>query len=162
MVEIQAPRLTERKEDLALLQRHFIARFAAQYGKEVRGLTHRAQIRLSQHSWPGNVRDLENVIGHAAMMTMGDLVDVQDLPAYLHASAETAEPAAAFLPTAGTLADVEREYILRVLKETGGVISATATRLGLPRTTLNALMQRLGISRKGVDYGEGGAQTPDR
>jgi len=162
MVEIQAPRLTERKEDLALLQRHFIARFAAQYGKEVRGLTRRAQIRLSQHSWPGNVRELENVIGHGAMMTMTDLVDVQDLPAYLHAPAETAEPAAAFLPTAGTLADVEREYILRVLKETGGVISATATRLGLPRTTLNALMRRLGISRKGIDYGEGGAQTPDR
>jgi DNA-binding NtrC family response regulator len=162
MVEIQAPRLTERKEDLALLQRHFIARFAAQYGKEVRGLTRRAQIRLSQHSWPGNVRELENVIGHGAMMTMTDLVDVQDLPAYLHAPAEPAEPAAAFLPTAGTLADVEREYILRVLKETGGVISATATRLGLPRTTLNALMRRLGISRKGIDYGEGGAQTPDR
>jgi transcriptional regulator with GAF, ATPase, and Fis domain len=52
MVEIQAPGLAERKEDLPLLQRHFVARFAAQYGKEIRGLTHRAQIRLSQHSWP--------------------------------------------------------------------------------------------------------------
>ena len=67
----------------------------------------------------------------------------RNFPPSLLASAEPAEPAAASLPTAGTLADVEREYILRVLKETGGVISVTATRLGLPRTTLNALMQRL-------------------
>jgi DNA-binding NtrC family response regulator len=63
MVEIQVPRLADRKEDLPLLQRHFVTRFAAQYGKQIRGLTHRAQIRLSQHSWPGNVRELENVLG---------------------------------------------------------------------------------------------------
>ena len=148
MVEIQAPRLAERKEDLPLLERHFVARFAAQYGKEMRGLTHRAQIRLSQHSWPGNVRELENVIGHAAMMAISDLVDVQDLPSYLHASSETAEQTAPFLPAGGTLADVEREYIMRVLRETGGVISAAATRLGMPRTTLNAMMTKLEISRK--------------
>src|SRR6185437_9769742 len=80
MVEIESPRLADRKEDLPLLERHFVARFAAQYGKEIRGLTHRAQIRLSQHSWPGNVRELENVIGHAAMMTMSNTIDVQDLP----------------------------------------------------------------------------------
>jgi len=80
MVEIQVPRLAERKEDLPLLQRHFVALFAAQYGKELRGLTHQAQIRLSQHSWPGNVRELENVIGHAAMMSTSDMVDVQDFP----------------------------------------------------------------------------------
>jgi DNA-binding NtrC family response regulator len=146
MVEIQAPRLAERKEDLPLLQRHFIARFAAQYDKKLRGLTHRAQIRLSQHSWPGNVRELENVIGHAAMMTTSDMVDVQDLPPYLHASPEHDEEMAASV-TGGTLADVERAYILRVLRETGGVISVAAARLGVPRTTLNAMMRKLGISR---------------
>ena len=152
MVEIQAPRLAERKEDLPLLQRHFVARFAAQYGKQVRGLTHRAQIRLSRHSWPGNVRELENVIGHAVMMTMSDMVDVQDLPPYLHPSwpsRSTREQTAAALRAAGgTLAEMEREYILRVLRETGGVISAAATRLGVPRTTLNAMMRKLGISRQ--------------
>src|SRR6266849_4755497 len=76
MVEIHVSRLAERKEDLPLLERHFISRFAAQYGKEIRGLTHRAQILLARHSWPGNIRELENVIGHACMMTMGDTVDV--------------------------------------------------------------------------------------
>lgn len=52
--------------------------------------------------------------------------------------------------TGGTLAEVEREYIIRVLRETGGVISAAATRLGAPRTTSNAMMRKLGISRKNL------------
>jgi DNA-binding NtrC family response regulator len=150
MVEIQAPRLAERKEDFPLLQRHFVERFAAQYGKDLRGLTHRAQIRLSRHSWPGNVRELENVIGHAAMMTTGDMLDVQDLPEYLSAAPEHAERTASSLPAGSTLAEVEREYIIRVLRETDGVISAAANRLGLPRTTLNAMMRKLGITRKNL------------
>jgi len=150
MVEIKAPRLAERKEDLPLLQRHFVARFAAQYGKEMHGLTHRAQVRLSQHSWPGNVRELENVIGHAAMMAINDTVDVQDLPPYLHDCSEPAQQTAAPLPAGGTLAEVEREYIIRVLRETRGVISAAASRLGIPRTTLNAMMRKLGISRENL------------
>ena len=149
MVEIQAPRLADRREDLPLLQMHFVARFAAQYGKQVRGLTHRAQIRLSRHSWPGNVRELENVIGHAVMMTSSETVDAQDLPPYLHASWEEPEKAAvAAAPNGGTLAEMERQYILQVLRETGGVISSAASRLGIPRTTLNAMMRKLGISRK--------------
>jgi len=150
MVEIQAPRLAERKEDLPLLQRHFVARYGAQYGKEIRGLTHRVQIRLSQHSWPGNVRELENVIGHAAMMVQNDVVDLQDLPPYLHAYSEPTETTATPLPAGGTLAEVEREYILRVLRETSGVISTAAHRLGIPRTTLNAMMRKLEISRKNL------------
>src|ERR1700682_3592214 len=79
MVEIQVPRLADRKEDLPLLERHFIAKFAAQYKKDIRGLTHRAQVRLSMHVWPGNVRELENVLGHASMMAMGDTIDVPHL-----------------------------------------------------------------------------------
>jgi DNA-binding NtrC family response regulator len=114
----------------------------------MRGLTHRAQIRLSQHSWPGNVRELENVIGHAAMMSMNDMVDVQDFPPYLHARPGTAQQTAEELPAGGTLAEIEREHIVRVLRQTGGVISAAASRLGLPRTTLNALMRKLKVSRK--------------
>lgn len=148
MVEIQVPRLADRKEDLPLLQAHFIARFAAQYGRRVRGLTHRAQIRLSRHFWPGNVRELENVIGHAVMMTASDTVDAHDLPPYLHTPSEEPKKAAAAAATnSGTLAEMERQYILQVLRETEGVISSAASRLGVPRTTLNAMMRKLGISR---------------
>jgi DNA-binding NtrC family response regulator len=150
MVEIETPRLMERKEDLPLLQHHFVARFARQYKKEIRGITHRAQIRLSKHMWPGNVRELENVIGHAAMMTVSDSIDAQDLPQYLQAASKQGEgqAGAAGSRTDGeTLAEVERAHIVRIFRETGGVVSATAARLGIPRTTLNATMLRLKISR---------------
>ena len=80
MVEIQTPRLADRKEDLMLLCRHFVRKFAAQYEKPIRGLTHRAQIRLLQHSWPGNVRELENVIGHAAMLSMSESIEWRICP----------------------------------------------------------------------------------
>ena len=122
MVEIESPRLADRKEDLPLLERHFVARFAAQYGKEIRGLTHRAQIRLSQHSWPGNVRELENVIGHAAMMTMSNTIDVQDLPENLHTPSEHTEPRVA-VPSSGigTLEEQERLLLIRALEAAGAI-----------------------------------------
>src|SRR6266567_3536295 len=105
MVEIHVPRLGDRKEDLQLLQRSFVAKFAAQYGKTVRGLTPRAQMLLGRHGWPGNVRELENVIGHACMMVMGDTIDVQDLPEYLwepgdRAGSLNGQPGATPLPPA--------------------------------------------------------------
>jgi len=83
------------------------------------------------------------------MMTEGDMVDAHDLPAYLHAPSEDLEKATvAAAPNGGTLAEMECQYILQVLGETGGVISAAANRLGVPRTTLNAMMRKLRISRK--------------
>ncbi len=92
MVEVHVPRLADRKEDLALLERHFVDRFAGQYKKQIRGLTHRAQVRLSLHNWPGNVRELENVLGHACMMALGDTIDVQDLPGYMRSPSAHEEP----------------------------------------------------------------------
>src|ERR1019366_9966314 len=97
---------------------------------------------------PGDQRIGQSVIGHGAMIAISDMVDVQDLPLYLRASPETPEQAAASLSTGATLAEVERAYIIRVLREPSGVISAAATRLGMPRTTLNAMMTKLEISRK--------------
>src|SRR5436190_22911923 len=80
MVELKTPALAERKEDLPLLEKHFIERFSSQFNKDIRGLTRRAQILLARYSWPGNVRELENALGHACMMVMSDTIDVEDLP----------------------------------------------------------------------------------
>ena len=106
MVEIHVPPLNERREDLPLLERHFLSKFASEYGKDIRGFTHRAQIVLASHPWPGNVRELENVIGHAAMMCLGDTIDVQDLPRYLHgeggAPAGSSAAAEAFSPVSAS------------------------------------------------------------
>ncbi len=149
MVEIQVPPLAERKEDLPLLERHLITKFSNQYGKEIRGLTHRAQIVLSLHSWPGNVRELENVIGHACMMVMGDTIDVQDLPPYLHKTdrepSESATAASA-LPAdqagLGTLEDQERMLIVRALEASQGNQSQAARMLRIGRDALRYKLKK--------------------
>ena len=145
MVELQVPRLVDRKEDLPLLQRHFISRFASQYKKDVRGLTHRAQVRLSLHTWPGNVRELENVLGHACMMAMGDTIDVPDLPAYLRTPAahemEMSHPLVAAIET-GTLAEQERLLILRAMETAGGNQSQAARILRIGRDALRYKLKK--------------------
>jgi formate hydrogenlyase transcriptional activator len=88
--------------------------------------------------WPGNVRELENFIERSVILSRGPNLRAP-LAELLAVAAETT--------SGSTLEEVERDYILRVFRETGGVISAAATRLGVPRTTLNAMMKKLGISR---------------
>jgi DNA-binding NtrC family response regulator len=141
MVEVQLPRLAARREDLALLERHFIARFSAQFGKDVRGLTPRAQILLSAHAWPGNVRELENVIGHACMMAMGDTIDVQDLPLYLGSGLHTEAPSAP-VQGVGALEEQERLIVLRALEEADGNQSQAARLLRIGRDALRYKMKK--------------------
>jgi transcriptional regulator with PAS, ATPase and Fis domain len=137
MVEIHIPPLASRKEDLALLQRHFISRFSEEYRRTVSGLTAAAQVRLLQHDWPGNVRELENVIGHAVMMASGEWVGVSDLPRYLQnvpsvteTPASTASSAASFLET---LEDHEKMLLQRALAAAGGNCSRAARNLHIGR-----------------------------
>jgi DNA-binding NtrC family response regulator len=137
MVEIQVPRLVERKEDLPLLWCHFVARFAREFKKEIRGVTQQAQMLLARHSWPGHVRELENVIGHAAMMTMGDMIEVPDLPSYLRAdydriAALTPFPASDF----GPLHDQERLLLIRALETVAGNQSEAARLLRIGRDAI--------------------------
>jgi transcriptional regulator with PAS, ATPase and Fis domain len=147
MVEIHVPRLADRQGDLPLLTRHFVAKFAAQYGKHIRGLTRRAEIQMARHTWPGNVRELENVIGHASMMTMGETIDIQDLPPYLlgkdgHAalSALAAEPSGL-----GTLEEQERILLVRALQEAGGNQSEAARQLRIGRDALRYKIKKHGL-----------------
>jgi len=88
--------------------------------------------------WPGNVRELENFIERSVILSRGPS---------LRAPLAELRAAAAENNGGSTLQEVERDYILRVFRETGGVVSTAATRLGMPRTTLNAMMKKLGISR---------------
>lgn len=153
MVEVAVPRLADRKEDISLLQRHFMARFAVQYGKELRGITRRAQIRLSQHAWPGNVRELENVLGHAAMMAMNEMVDVQDLPSYLQTFPPVPQIVAAQIPSAGdgTLAEQERSLLMRALAAASGNQSKAARILRIGRDAL-----RYKLKKHNLDMPESG------
>jgi len=146
MVEIKVPSLEDRKEDLPLLERHLIAKFASQYGKEIHALTRRAQIRLAMHSWPGNVRELENVIGHACMMTLGDTIDVQDLPPYLLAEGQAvSDPGDTLVPeseSAGTLEAQERALIQRAMQAAAGNQSQAARMLRIGRDALRYKLKK--------------------
>jgi len=145
MVEIKVPSLEERKEDLPLLERHLIAKFASQYGKEIRGLTRRAQIRLALHSWPGNVRELENVIGHACMMTLGDTLDVPDLPPYLLTGGQDERDAVLAVDpesSMGTLDEQERALIQRAMQAAEGNQSQAARTLRIGRDALRYKLKK--------------------
>ena len=159
MVEIQTLRLTDRKEDLPLLQRHFVARFAAQYGKEIRGLTQRTQIRLAHHSWPGNVRELENVIGYAAMMAMSDMIDVQDLHANLQAPSGCKEQSAPPLPVleADSFAVQERLLVMRALESAGGNQTQAARILRISRDRLRYKIKKHNLDKPDSDQASAAA-----
>lgn len=137
VVHIKLPTLAQRKEDLPLLERYFVKRFAEQYGKPVRGLTRRAQTLLARYAWPGNVRELENVLGSACMMAEGETIDVHDFPEYMRESlpGEVQEES-----TAATLEQVEKTHALRVLESVGGNKVRAAEMLGVSRAKLYRIL----------------------
>jgi transcriptional regulator with PAS, ATPase and Fis domain len=140
MVEISLPRLADRKEDLPLLQKHFIEKFAAQYGKKVDGITRRAQLRMATYSWPGNVRELENVIGNAAMMTDKSTIDLGDLPEALRSQPEGAVGPEEVLIS---MEQAQHRHLTRVLEQVGGNKVRAAEILGLSRSTLYEMLAKM-------------------
>ncbi len=138
-VEIKVPSLAERKEDLPLLERHFIERFSKEYGKSVRTISQRAQAVLRRHSWPGNVRELENVLGNACMMVEGDTIDVRTLPESLQKS--EARPEMEFGDAPISLEEMERRYVIRALEKMGGNKVQTARVLRISRAKLYSVLR---------------------
>ncbi|MCU1286055.1 MAG: Response regulator of zinc sigma-54-dependent two-component system [Acidobacteriales bacterium] len=145
MVEITIPRLAERKEDLPLLQRHFVEKYASVYNKPIRGITRRAQGILSKYSWPGNVREIENVLGNASMMVEGELIDVHDLPEHVRQSVSHIH-----VEEEGMISfeELERRHLLRVLKQVNGNKMRAAEILGIGRGTLYNMLARIEIEAK--------------
>ena len=135
---ITTPPLRDHPEDIPLLVRHFIKKYAAKMGRQIDKIPSDTMRALVSWDWPGNVRELENFIERAVILSSGTSLRAP-LAEIRHSAGESAGGA--------TLEQVEREHIVRVLRESGGVVTAAATRLGLHRTTLNAMMRKLGISR---------------
>ena len=135
---IITPPLRDHPEDIPVLARYFTKKYAAKMDRVIDKIPADTMKALSNWSWPGNVRELENFMERSVILSRGP--NLRAPLAELRADA----------PDDGgnsTLEKVERDHILRVFRETGGVISAAANRLGMPRTTLNAMMKKLGISR---------------
>jgi formate hydrogenlyase transcriptional activator len=139
---ITLPPLREREDDIPLLIEHFVQKFAKRQGKSIHHIPNSAMEFLKHYDWPGNIRELQNVIERAVIMTTGPMLELQ--------MTELKRQHAAFTPTR-TLEDFERAHITETLHATnwvvGGPLGAAAS-LGLPRTTLIAMMQRLGIRRE--------------
>jgi formate hydrogenlyase transcriptional activator len=145
---VHLPPLRERREDIPLLVRYFVRKFAQRFDRHIETVSSEAMRALQEWSWPGNVRELENLIERSVILSEGPALRV---PISELRSGER-QPNSQAVPAADhTLDTAEREHILRVLRDTGGVLSGpngAARRLGLKRTTLQSKMQRLGITRR--------------
>jgi transcriptional regulator with GAF, ATPase, and Fis domain len=109
-------------------------------GRQIEKIPSDTMRALVSWRWPGNIRELENFIERAVILSRG--------PSLRAPLAEIRQDALEAAGSSATLEQVEREHIVRVLRESGGVVSTAAARLGLARTTLNAIMRKLDISRK--------------
>jgi formate hydrogenlyase transcriptional activator len=139
---IRLPPLRERPEDIPLLVRHFAGQHAQRLHKPVHTIPAEALEALTRYPWPGNVRELQNVVERAVILAR-DGVLRPVLPTWQ-------QPLQLSSVGSSTLANVKRDYILQVLRDTSGVIGGqhgAAARLGLKRTTLLSRMERLGIAR---------------
>ncbi len=142
---IRIPPLRERPEDIPLLVRYFAQKYGRRMEKQIESIPAAALRKLSSWHWPGNIRELENFVERAVILTHGSALEV---PAY-----ELKRAGSATAPTSNPRESSEREEILRVLKETNGRVSGpngAATRMGIKRTTLISRMKKLGIDPRKV------------
>ena len=141
---LRIPALRERRDDIPVLVRHFVKKYAAQLGHEIESIPSEAMDALMRWDWPGNVREMENLIERSVILSEGSVLRVQLDELEMDAT-NLVDP---------SLENAERAYIIKVLRETHGILSGpygAAQRLGVKRTTLQSKMERLGIRRK--DYG---------
>ncbi|MBV8673137.1 MAG: Fis family transcriptional regulator, partial [Acidobacteriaceae bacterium] len=141
---IHVPTLRERPEDIPLLVRHFVHHFARRMNRAIDTIPSETMDILVRHSWPGNIRELQNLIEHSVILSSGPVLRVP--VAGLQAQSVPTQDAARHR----TLEEAEREHILSTLKKTKWVISGprgAAARLGMKRTTLHYRIRKLGIVR---------------
>jgi Nif-specific regulatory protein len=143
VVEIIVPPLRRRPEDIKAIATHFLDRFAAETGRVIRGFTPEAVEALRTYHWPGNIRELRNVVERAVVLAQGEWIDVGDMMLSKLASpgdtgkAQPAQPArpAAFVPT--TIEEMERQHVMKTLAAVGGNKTKAAAILGIERSTLD-------------------------
>jgi two-component system response regulator PilR (NtrC family) len=150
VIELRLPPLRHRREDIPLLLEHFVRRFAAEQSKRVLGLTPEAQKLLGAHDYPGNVRELENIVEHAVTLTAGPRIDVGDLPKLRQGAPEVADAAGVALEEGfdldRVLHDYERAIVERALEQTGGVRKKAAALLGITFRSLRYRLAKLGLA----------------
>jgi DNA-binding NtrC family response regulator len=158
VIQVQIPPLRERGGDISLLAHHFLRRYAEANGKEVTGISDEALALLLRHPWPGNVRELENAVERAVVLSSEPVLQTTHFPT-LRPAAAASGPVSASAPTSGiripgsTLADIEREAILRTLESANGSTSRAANVLQISARK---------IQYKLKEYQQAGALGPRR
>jgi len=162
VVPITLPPLRSRTEDLPLLVRHFIARNNERLGREVEDITEDAIAVLKGYPWPGNIRELENLIERTLLFIDGSVVDADDLPAEILQASENSPSQVPVIspihlpapdgPVPGlkevvkeTTSQLERQYIIRALDETGGNVTQAAKLLQISRKSLQNKMKEFDL-----------------
>jgi formate hydrogenlyase transcriptional activator len=145
---IVLPPLRDRKDDISSLALYFIQRFAKKSGKDIARLNNKALQELTTYSWPGNIRELEHLIERSVLLTSGDTIKQIHLPSHNPQLLPTVASEEFILKT---IDENERDFILKTLKYCNGRIggeSGAARILGVPTSTLNSKMKRLGIRKE--------------
>jgi formate hydrogenlyase transcriptional activator len=136
---IALPPLHQRPEDIPVLVAHFVHRYAERMSKPISRIAKSAMETLLRYPWPGNIRELQNFVERAVILTTGDVLQLPALPAQVQIRTDSV-----------TLAEAERDHILNALQKSNWVVggrSGAAARLGVKRTTLISKMRRSGLSR---------------
>jgi formate hydrogenlyase transcriptional activator len=141
---VHVPPLRERREDIPVLVRHFTQQFARRMKKSIETIASETMDTLTRYDWPGNIRELQNLIERAVILSNGTTLDVplMNLNGRSHAPAPARE--------VETLEESERRHIIAALESSNWVVAGAhgaAARLGLKRTTLQFRMRKLGIAR---------------
>ena len=152
---LEVPPLRERRSDIEQLAKFFVSRYARRLGKRITGISDAATEKLLSYSWPGNIRELQNLIERALILCNGPILELENDLNNIPSSPVLSEPATDVLPYADqpplkTLQEVERDHILAVLQQTHGVIEGSngaAKTLGMHPNTLRHRMEKLGIKR---------------
>lgn len=143
MIELEIPPLKERTEDILLLAKDFLRKFAAEYKKQIVGFSRKAEMVLERYAWPGNVRELEHIVGRACMLTEGSQIDICDLPSHLM---QVSMPARTTdVSQSSPLVKQEVALLQKTLHETSWNQSETARRLGIGRDALRYKMKKHGL-----------------
>ena len=151
VVTLMLPPLRERRQDIPLLMDHFLRELAARHGRGPVAVDPEAQRRLLGYEWPGNIRELQNVLERAMLLAEQDVIGHEHLPSEVHQHA--ASPVAAASPPPNpdplrSLEEVEREHVMRVLAACGGNREETSRILGISRRTLSRMIQRWNLPRR--------------
>jgi transcriptional regulator with PAS, ATPase and Fis domain len=141
VIRLHLPPLRERREDIPLLIDHFISHYSSVNSRAITDISPRAIAALMKHDYPGNVRELQNVIEHACILCRGSVIEIDDLPDHLRSSPR-AIPAGQ-----SSMEQMEAHLILATLRKYGWNRNKTAAELGIHKTTLWRRMKRLGIQK---------------